>query len=620
MIISGEGAMDNIMQELDKLRQKEIIRPIDLELCRFLKERHSDISPKVLKAACLVSYLYQQGHVCLPLVDYAGEPLFEDEEGDSILRAPALDPWRSALMECPAVGKPGEYKPLILDDSDRLYMHKLWHYERTLGEELVRRSQQQDDNINESLLHDGLSRLFTDSTQEPDWQQVAAVTSIRNNLSIISGGPGTGKTSTVVRVLALILEQYQDRETIPNIALAAPTGKAAARLQDSIIGAKEELNITDEIQEEIPEKAQTLHQLLGARRYSSQFKHNADNPVPYDLVVVDEASMIDQALMSKLAEALSNDTRLILLGDKDQLASVEAGSVLGDICDIKSNQFSENYTDWLNTFSFNIPNEFIVQKPNPLTDNITLLTKSYRFSSDSGIARLGKEVNRGHGDRALLLLDSNDVDDAIFKEIANNAELESLFEKKLPTYFEDILDSESPHEAVRKINKLGILTAHRKGPRGIEHLNKLVERILQDHSLIPKYAQWYPGKPVIINTNNYTLELFNGDIGVCLPDQNGDLKVYFEDEGGIRDIMPGRLPDHNTAYALTVHKSQGSEFDEVILVLPRTVSKVVNRELLYTAITRARKKIIIGGNKTILTKGIQRQIRRASGLRDYIWP
>lgn len=611
--------MDNIMQKLDKLRKKEIIRPIDLELCRFLKQRHPDISPKVLLAACLVSNLYQQGHVCLPLDEYAAQPIFDDERVEKKLTAPDLDQWCSALAECPAVGKPGDYKPLILDDSDRLYMHKLWHYERTLGEELVKRSRQQDDYIDEPLLRDGLNRLFDGSSQDPDWQQVAAATSIRNNLSIISGGPGTGKTSTVVRVLALILEQYRDRKQELHVALAAPTGKAAARLQDSILNAKEGLNISDEIRKAIPEKAHTLHQLLGARRYSSQFKHNADNPVPYDLVVIDEVSMVDQALMSKLVEALLDDARLILLGDKDQLASVEAGSVLGDICDVEENQYSGNYAQWLNALSLDILDEFIVEHPKSLTDNVTLLTKSYRFSSDSGIARLSKEVNNGDKERTISLLESPNVDDIRFESIDNSSQLESLLRKKVPEYFQEILDTEKPGQAVKKFNQFGILAAHRNGPWGIVHLNKLVEGILQGHSLIPKYAQWYPGKPVIISTNDYTLELFNGDTGVCLPDQNGDLKIYFKNEGELRGIIPGRLPSHNTAYALTVHKSQGSEFDEVMLVLPRTVSKVVNRELIYTAVTRARTKIIIAGKKSTLKKGIQRRIRRSSGLRDYLW-
>ena len=607
------------MRKLEILCDNEIIRPIDLELSRFLRERHTNISENVLLAGCLVSHLYQQGHVCLPLDEYAGELLFGDKRLEIALRAPDLNLWRSALLECPAVGKPGEYKPLVLDDADRLYMHKLWHYERTLARDLVNRSQKHDNNINEQLLQDGLKRLFFNSTQQPDWQQVAAAISVRNYLSIISGGPGTGKTSTVVRVLALIVEQYLDREKKLHIALAAPTGKAAARLQDSIVNAKEGLDVSDEIREAIPEKALTLHQLLGARRYSSQFKYDAENPVPYDLVIVDEASMVDQALMSKLTEALLDDTRLILLGDKDQLASVEAGSVLGDICDVEKNQFSKNYANWLNSLSLDISEKFVAEKPNPLTDNITLLTKSYRFSSESGIGQLSGEVNKGNADQTITLLESANIEDIRFENIEDNAKLKSLLEGRIPAYFQQILDAENTRQAIKKFNLFGILAAHRKGSWGIEHLNQLIEQILQAKALIPKYNQWYPGKPVIINTNDYTLQLYNGDTGLCLPDDNGDLKVFFESEGEVRGIVPGRLPSHNTGYALTVHKSQGSEFDEVMLVLPRTVSKVVNRELLYTAITRARSKITIAGKRKVLKKGIQRKIRRSSGLRDYLW-
>ncbi|WP_440998964.1 exodeoxyribonuclease V subunit alpha [Fodinibius sp. SL11] len=610
--------MDNIMQELDSLRQKEIIHAIDVEWGRFLKECHPTLNNEVLIAACLASYLYQQGNVCVPLDDYAGQPVFENQSKEDGLKGPKLDQWLSMLRASPAVGKPGDYKPLILDDGNRLYMHKLWHYEHTLAEQLVARSREQVDNIDESLLQDGLKRLFTDVSQSPDWQQVAAATSVRNKLSIISGGPGTGKTSTVVRILALILEQHQDDLNPLNIALAAPTGKAATRLQDAILSAKEGLDVNPEIRGAIPEKAQTIHQLLGARRYSSQFKHHADNPVPYDLLIVDEASMVDQALMSKLVEALPDDARLILLGDKDQLASVEAGSVLGDICGIEHNIYSRTNAEWLKTLSLDVSDKFITSESFPLIDNITLLTKSYRFSTDSGIGQLSKKVNDGNADQAKSLLQSAN-DDIGFHSINSQSALELVLGQKISSFFKDILDAETPRHAVKKFNRFRMLAAHRKGLWGIIHLNRLTEQILQNQSLIPKYAQWYPGKPVIINTNDYTLGLFNGDTGVCLQDENGDLKVYFESEGEVRGIAPSRLPDHNTAYAMTVHKSQGSEFDEVLLVLPRTVSKVVNRELLYTAITRARTKITIAGRKRIFEKGIQKKIRRSSGLRDHLW-
>ncbi|MEL7834541.1 exodeoxyribonuclease V subunit alpha [Fodinibius sp. Rm-B-1B1-1] len=619
MNTSEEGSMRKLMQKLKLLRDDDVIRPIDVELCRFLSDQHPGISKDVLLAAVMVSHLYRQGHVCLPMEDYAGQLLFEEAHDEMALRAPEVKPWRRSLQESPVVGSPGDYKPLIVDDANRIYMHKLWYYEHTLAQGLIQKSCIQVDNVDVELLQQGLERLFKHSTEQPDWQKVAAATSVRNKLSIISGGPGTGKTSTVVRILALILEQHQQSETVIDIALAAPTGKAAARLKNSIMEAREGLAVADEIRALIPENAQTLHQLLGARRHSARFRHDAENPIPYDLVIVDEVSMVDQALMSKLMEALLDDAHLILLGDKDQLASVEAGSVLGDICQPDENKFSEEHHDWLSELSISIPNKYIVANSNTLSDNITLLTKSYRFNVDSGIAQLSEAVNSGKADRAVRVLQDQQFDDVVLNEIESSEALQAAIERKLPSYFEAMINANAPKESLDYFKQFRILSAHRKGATGVENINMLAAKILHEKNLIPKYAKWYVGKPVIINSNDYSLNLYNGDIGICLADENGELRVYFEHEGEVRGIAPNRLTDFSTAYALTVHKSQGAEFDKVMLVLPRTVSKVLSRELIYTALTRARTAITILGKESILKEGIKRNIRRSSGLTDYMW-
>jgi exodeoxyribonuclease V alpha subunit len=612
--------MDDILNKLEVLRRKGIIRPIDIELCYFLRDRHSDMSEPVLLAACLVSYLYHQGDVCLPLDEYAGKQMFTETGEGNAIKIPELDAWLRELQKSPVVGTPGDYNPLILDGSYRLYMHKLWHYEHRLAEELIKRSSQREGGIDPKLLRDGLNRLFVQDPGNIDWQQVAAASSVYNKLSIISGGPGTGKTSTVVRVLALILEQYQEKgEAPPTIALGAPTGKAAARLKDSILSAKEGLDVSQDIRDAIPEKAQTLHQLLGARRHSSQFRHNAENPVPYDLVIVDEASMIDQALMSKLVEALLEDAQLILLGDKDQLASVEAGSVLGDICNIPGNKFSKMAIQRLSNLGLEIPSALSADNPKSLTDNITLLTKSYRFDEESGIAQLSRAVNKGDSDQFLSVLKSLNYQDLSFYELEDQFDLESFLEEKITKYFKSVIECKSGSKALGQINEFRILAAHRRGPGGVNHLNSVVEKILQRKDLVPKYREWYPGKPIIINENDYILDLFNGDIGLCMPNEEGALKIYFRHEGSVRSISPERLPEHETAFALTVHKSQGSEFEEVLFVLPNVMSKVLSRELIYTAITRARLGISILGKKTILKEGIEQKIRRNSGLADLLW-
>lgn len=611
--------MSELMQKFTTLRSQGILEDIDLELCRFLGDRHPEISDEILLSACLVSYLYRQGDVCLMLEKYASQPLFEESAGDLNIKAPDSDIWKKALFDSEVVGHPGDYKPLILDDGGRLYLHKLWHYEKVLAQQLINRSQQTTRDIDRALLQEGLDRLFTNNGEEVDWQKVAAATAVKNNLSVISGGPGTGKTSTVVRLLALLLEQASEQGQNISIALAAPTGKAAARLKDSILSAKEALNVDEEIRESIPEETMTLHQLLGARRYSSAFKYNEDKPVPYDLVIVDEASMVDQVLMSKLVNAMLEKTQLILLGDKDQLASVEAGSVLGDICSLNSNQFSTDTADWLSELSLTIPENRIAEEVKPLTDHITLLTKSYRFKGDSGIARLADSVNNGDAQKSLDVLQADTYGDATLTTVNDTTELEQVLRDNIVRYFQQVIQSDTAETALQQLNEFQILSAHRRGPWGIEFLNQYVEQILQQERLIPKYQQWYSGKPVIINVNDYTLGLHNGDTGICLPDDEGQLKVFFKHEDTIRTIAPGRLPNHSIAFALTVHKSQGSEFNRVLLVLPEKVSQVLSRELIYTAVTRARTTISILGRESVLRETINKKLQRSSGLRDRLW-
>ena len=608
--------MGNLLDKLSAFRRNGIISDIDLELCRFIKERDKDAEEPVLLAACVLSYLYREGDVCLLLEKYAGKTVFEDPQSGGMIMAPELEKWRDTLSKSAMVGAPGEFKPMILDESGRLYLHKLWHYENELANGLMEKSGQRYDKIDHDLLRDGLSRLFPTSNGEVDWQKVAAALTVRNKLSIISGGPGTGKTSTVVRILALLLEQAERRDESLHIALTAPTGKAAARLKSSMVSSKGLLEVEPSIRESIPEEAKTLHQLLGARRHSSAFRHDEENPLPYDLVVVDEASMVDQALMSKLMNALLDNARLILLGDKDQLASVEAGSVLGDICDLDSNRFSEDTVDFLRNLSLKLPEESAGKERKSLSDNITLLTKSYRFDAESGIARLGSSINEGSFDRTWDVLQSAEFADARFLK---PEELEDALESRIISHFQTVMECDTPKRALKAFGNFRVLCAHRRGPWGVDFFNQKVEQILQRHNSIPKYDRWYAGKPVIVNVNDYTLGLNNGDIGLCLPDGEGEQKIHFLHEDSVRTVSPGRLPDHSTAFALTVHKSQGSEFDEIFMVLPNSPSKVLSRELLYTAVTRARTNITISGTEKVLRKAVEQQLQRSSGLRKRLW-
>ena len=606
----------NSLKDILKLKEEQVFSDIDLEFCRFLLRMDSGIGPEVLLAAGLTSYAYRQGNICISIDRQSTHPVITE----SAIRYPEAENWINRLKKANVIGSPGDFKPLILDKANRLYLHKLWNYEQDLAKNIIGRSQKESVKVNENLLKDGLSRLFDYSEDEPDWQAIAAVAAVYNYLTVISGGPGTGKTTTVLKILALILEQYAEREQDPSIALAAPTGKAAARLEDSIVSSIDSLHSAGEIKSKIPTEGQTLHQLLGARRNSSTFRYNEDNPLPYDIVIVDEASMVDQALMSRLVKALLHDARLILIGDKDQLASVEAGSVLGSICSVNTNRISSMFAGRLRDYSLEVPKSCIEPDPRPLTDSIILLKKSYRFKDESGIPAFAASINRGDANEALNLLKEDEQAGVHFRDFESFEKFEGELKKDVLHYFLPVLQSDDPAKMFEHLQHFRLLSPHRRGPLGVEYLNKKVESILTEEGLISRFDKWYHGKPVIINQNEYSLGLNNGDIGICFHKDDGDKQVLFKRETGFTNFAPSRLPDFSPAFALTVHKSQGSEFEHVKIVLPDKKSKVLTRELLYTAVTRSRSSVSITGKEHILRDAINAKIERSSGLNDLLWP
>lgn len=607
--------MNNKISELTKLKEENSIEDIDLEFCRLLLGIEPDIHPEVLLAAGLTSYAYRQGNICISLQEHAGKVVFEGSE----MKAPSLDNWVNYLEGTSVVGRPGDFCPLILDESRRLYLHKLWHYEQSLAQNIMAKARLQSGDIDPEVLNDGIKRLFHFRDDELNWQAIAAIAAVYNNLTVISGGPGTGKTTTVVNVLALLLEQNLNREQMPSIALAAPTGKAAARMEDSILSSKENLNVNSKIKEAIPGNAMTIHQLLGARRNSSQFRYNEENPLPYDVVIIDEASMVDQALMSRLMEALLHDAKLILIGDKDQLASVEAGSVLGSICNVDRNRVTAEFAERLIDFSIDLPSIYIEDQKKPLTDSIILLEKSYRFKEDSGIPKLAAAINRGEAPQAFELLDSGTEKGISFADFSSFENFEKELKDLVLRYFRPVIDSANPEKMFNALKSFRLLSPHRRGPLGVDYLNQKVEDILISEELVFRYEKWYHGRPIIINQNEYSLNLNNGDVGICFHDTQGDKKILFPKETGFMSIAPSRLPDFSNAFSLTVHKSQGSEFDHVKIVLPDKVSPVLTRELLYTAVTRARRSVEITGKREVLTVGIKSRLQRSSGLKDLLW-
>jgi exodeoxyribonuclease V alpha subunit len=452
----------------------------------------------------------------------------------------------------------------------------------------------------------------------PDWQKIATALALERPLTIVSGGPGTGKTTTVVNVLACALAGNPDCR----IRLAAPTGKAAARMLEAIRNAAAHLPL--DLRERLPAESFTVHRLLGWLPAANEFRHHAGNPLPIDLLVVDEASMLDLALATKLVEAVPSAARIILLGDKDQLAAVESGAVFAELS--ADPTLSNACVERLAAVT-GIPAARIVSatpvKPTHLDDSVVWLTENFRFAKDSGIGRLAARVNAGEAQAAIDLLRSRSDPALEWIEDAHGgpqaASLQRIIDGMKPYIDAARADPGNKAALFDALGRFRVLCAEREGPRGVVAINQLVGqhfRKARDHPLDPGgRSEWYPGRPVMVLANDYVLKLFNGDIGIVLPDGAETLMVHFPDStGGFRPVAPLRLPEHETAFATTVHKAQGSEFDRVLLMLPAKPNRVVTRELFYTAVTRSRSGVAIVGGAEVVEKAIVSPTRRYSGL------
>lgn len=595
------------------------ISSLDFQFAKFLTKLSGNELPELALAAALVSKFTQEGHICLNLSSLAGKPLPQDD-GDEVLVCPELSLWCELLEKTSVVGKPGDFKPLILDDKSRLYLFRYWEYETRLTEKITLRAKHEAEDIDRNLLSGGLARLFPlKQNQEIDWQKVAAATSVLKKFSVISGGPGTGKTTTVVKILALLLEQARGKKL--RIALTAPTGKAAARLQEAVKTTKKDLNCSEMIKEAIPEETFTIHRLLGAIAGSPYFRYTCENQLPIEVIVVDEVSMVSLALMAKLNDAVPLDAWMILLGDKDQLASVEPGAVLGDICDTgKLHGFSHSHCAKLKEVK--IPMQFQREEKPGIQDSMVSLQKSFRFTEGSGIGEISLAVNAGDNCRALSFSKSAQYPDVTWKDLPHPQAFSFWLRDKVINTFGKYIKTNDPEKALSIFEQFRILCALREGPYGVRYVNFLVEQILRSDKLIPSHQTWYSGRPIMITRNDYNLKLFNGDVGIVLPDieMQNELQAFFpSSDGEIRKFSLLRLPEHENSYALTVHKSQGSEFDEILFILPNTLSPVLSRELIYTAITRAKKGVEIWGKEEIFQAAVSHRIKRSSGLREALW-
>ncbi len=496
---------------------------------------------------------------------------FQQNHGHSCIAVDDQD--KSLLLDSGMVSRQGR-TPLIIDRG-HLFTHRYWSYERQLARQVVKLSSKEFSAAN---LEPALDRYFGSRTEQIDWQRNAAQLAVTRAFSIITGGPGTGKTTTVVKILALLQELARKPLLI---ALAAPTGKAAMRLQEAIRNSKKQIPGSSEITEQIPETVTTLHRLLGARPLSPYFHFHAKSPLPHDLIIVDEASMVDLALMAKLVDALRPGARLILLGDKNQLASVEAGAVLADLT-------------------------------RAMPESTIELKHSFRFNKN--IKQFSDAVNEQNTAKAWQLLQAGQ-ENIIYLE----TDLITFVLEKQRHYLYLVKNTASFEKIYQAFLSFQVLCSNRHGRNGTQEINNMVEQKLQASGLINKRGEWYAGRPVMITQNNAAMHLYNGDVGICLPDENtGQLMVFFQSEAGVKKYLPARLTHCETIFAMTIHKSQGSEFDEILIALPSEMNPVLGKELLYTAITRAKQKLVIAAEKHIFEKTIRQKTERFGGLAEKI--
>ncbi|HYP33727.1 MAG TPA: exodeoxyribonuclease V subunit alpha [Burkholderiaceae bacterium] len=682
---------DLVLAQIDRWVEAGWLRELDRAFALFLQREAGEVDALLLLAAALASHQLGRGHACLVLDAALADPLrVLALPAAGVVRGPVsadagplltpaqllagvdLPRWRAALAHPRLVGDGAGATPLVLAGT-RLYLRRYWQFERSIRAAIDARTRPGAlPAPGDAALRRALAVLFPPSDAAPlDWQKLACALAARSAFAIVTGGPGTGKTTTVVKLLALLQQLAlapQGGGRALRIRMAAPTGKAAARLNESITKAVTGLALgglddPEAVRAAVPTEVATLHRLLGSRPDTRHFRHDARHPLALDVLVIDEASMVDLEMMAAVLAALPPAARLVLLGDKDQLASVEAGAVLGELCRrADAGHYLPATRDWLAQVAGAAPEARLVDAAgHPLDQCIAKLRHSYRFSADSGIGRLAEAVNAGDVVALRDVQAAGYADLAHLDAAADPGLLRALVFDGAPTAFVDagtgrvdrgqalpapvgyrrylavMAETRPAHGAPQAafddwartvLDAFGafqLLCALRGGPQGVEQMNPFVERLLHAQGLVAATGPWYAGRPVMVTRNDHDLGLMNGDVGIALalphpgPSASTMLRVAFPSAvpGGVRWALPSRLQAVETAFAMTVHKSQGSEFVHAALLLPERASPVLTRELVYTGITRARHWFTLATTDpaaTLLEDAIVRRVERASGL------
>lgn len=577
------------------------IRSLDREFSRYIAEQGSTEATAL--AAALTSFALSQGDICLNLREVQCEDLWPELSPE---RYPTLphnrEEWINTIQRDPSVGD-GSCSSLLTLRDERLYLTRYFRYEQIVVERI---SLGMKDRQIESFTHETeelMKKLFSTDTDfskfDGDLQLAGSLLPLCFPFTIISGGPGTGKTTTVTKLLALLLSNRPDIA----IALAAPTGKAAQRMNESIKGSISSLELPKPIAAKLNQlEAGTIHRLLGVNYLSPSFEHNRENLLKIDLLIIDEASMVDLPLWAKLLDALPRESSIILLGDQYQLASVEAGSILGDICEaLPVNSFSPSFAK--------LHSQFSSEKNNITTSDtfspVVQLTRSFRFDPHGGIGRVSRLINSGDISIAAELVDPNG-EVTIVQSISTSRKI---------ALSQDIRQADSAEEALKRIPSAMILTLLNEGNSGQIEVNRTILNTLKR-----KDEPYLHNMPVMVTENDYNLQLFNGDMGV-IRKENNEWTAFFPGADQPYQIPVVLLPKWQPAFAITIHKSQGSEYSRLMILLGDNDSPLLTRELLYTAITRAKPvkgkeqgSVIIEGTPEQVALGIARKVKRKSGI------
>ena len=600
---------------LHALNEKKVLRYLDHAFAHSLRRLDPQTADAVLAAAALASLAVAHGHAGLRL-DAPGVLV------DAGIDWPDAEDWQQQLAQSrwvampddPAAATAGD-APLVLERG-LLYLRRYREHERQLALGLQRIGSTPFKAGDSGALAPLFAQLFPDTATD-DRQARAAALALRHPVLLLTGGPGTGKTTTITRLLVLLVAQaVQAGSPPPRIALAAPTGRAAERMAESLRLAMQALSdagIPAALLDALPGSGSTLHRLLGTIPDSPRFRHHADHPLPFDVVVVDEASMIDLPLMARLVDAIADGTRLILVGDPDQLPSVEAGDVLSGILRAAGDGETLHVDDaqaLAALLGTPVTASGSAEAGTTFAGRRAHLLRGWRQSESLHLAPLAQAVRNGDGDGALALLRAGTLDNVHFHEALTDP-LQGQREQLL-AHWRSLADADNPAAALALASRLRLLTAVREGPQGARNLNARIEDLLAGNS---RHGHFH-GRLLLVTENSYRHGLFNGDIGVCFDDGEGRVMAWFpgSDPAQPRAFHPSALPAHDSAFAMTVHKSQGSEFDCVWLLLPARSNRVLSRELVYTGMTRARSALHLAASEPVLREALSRHASRCTGL------